>query len=247
MTLRVIYEPTGRAKEYADLALNHYIGCDHGCLYCYAPAALHKTREEFLTPVIRSGLNSKLLADARELQATGDKRSILLSFACDPFCMADERLETTRVVLDILLSHGLNVTILTKGGRRSLRDFDLLGQYKDQITYAVTLTFLESIESKQWEPNAASPAERVDVLRQAHELGVKTKVSAEPVIDPEQTLALIKYAAPYADFFWVGSWNHDARADKIDWKDFGTRAVKLLEALGKPYYLKEDLRRRMRI
>jgi DNA repair photolyase len=27
----IIYEPRGKAKEYADLAANLYLGCDHGC------------------------------------------------------------------------------------------------------------------------------------------------------------------------------------------------------------------------
>ena len=32
----LIYEPAGRAREYAALACNVYRGCEHGCIYCYA-------------------------------------------------------------------------------------------------------------------------------------------------------------------------------------------------------------------
>lgn len=35
--MNVIYEPKGRAKEYADLALNDYIGCENACVYCLHP------------------------------------------------------------------------------------------------------------------------------------------------------------------------------------------------------------------
>ena len=42
MSTGLIYEPSGRAREYAPLALNLYNGCPHGCTYCYAPAATHK-------------------------------------------------------------------------------------------------------------------------------------------------------------------------------------------------------------
>ena len=30
--MKIIYEPKGKAKEYADLAINLYKGCTHGCL-----------------------------------------------------------------------------------------------------------------------------------------------------------------------------------------------------------------------
>jgi DNA repair photolyase len=32
-SMRIIYEPKGRALEYAPLAVNLYRGCSHGCDY----------------------------------------------------------------------------------------------------------------------------------------------------------------------------------------------------------------------
>ena len=43
--MNVIYEPKGRAREYSPLACNLYMGCTHGCKYCYAPACMHKKPE----------------------------------------------------------------------------------------------------------------------------------------------------------------------------------------------------------
>lgn len=51
-----IYEPRGAAREYAELALNVYEGCTHGCAYCYAPAVMRKTRDDFAKCRYRSGL-----------------------------------------------------------------------------------------------------------------------------------------------------------------------------------------------
>ena len=31
--MKPIYEPKGKAREYADLALNIYTGCPNGCEY----------------------------------------------------------------------------------------------------------------------------------------------------------------------------------------------------------------------
>ena len=45
--MNVIYEPKGRAREYSPLACNLYMGCTHGCKYCYAPACMHKKPEEW--------------------------------------------------------------------------------------------------------------------------------------------------------------------------------------------------------
>lgn len=51
--MNVIYEPKGKAGEYSPLAVNLYRGCDHGCTYCYAPAATRTARETFSCPVLR--------------------------------------------------------------------------------------------------------------------------------------------------------------------------------------------------
>lgn len=47
--MSLIYEPTGKAREYAGLALNIYKGCTHGCRYCYAAAASRISREEYFS------------------------------------------------------------------------------------------------------------------------------------------------------------------------------------------------------
>ena len=51
--MSVIYTPKGKAREYSPYACNIYIGCNHGCKYCYAPSIRFTTREKYLVPVPR--------------------------------------------------------------------------------------------------------------------------------------------------------------------------------------------------
>ncbi|MBP2147221.1 DNA repair photolyase [Methanofollis sp. W23] len=242
MKLKVIYEPKGRAGEYAPLALNLYRGCDHGCTYCYGPRVLHMKRPAFAAAEPRKDILDKLLLDCDTLNKADNDKTILLCFTCDPYCRADEEHKITREALKMLLTFDQPVTILTKGGNRSLRDFDILERHAELVTCATTLTFEDEAQRQLYEPGAAPTQERLDALAKAKACGFRTWVSCEPVIDPDQTMSLIRKAAPYTDLFKVGKWNYDQRAKETDWHAFGNGVVSLLESLGADYYIKEDLR-----
>ena len=236
-----IYEPKGKAREYGELALNLYRGCSHGCRYCYVPAATFTDRTAFLTPSPRKITQSAL---ARELALLADRQppaTVFLCFTCDPYQYLDEELTITRETIKLLHAHNVGVNILTKGGHRSARDFDLLAVRPDISSYGATLTFLSGADSSHWEPAATLPWVRMKYLARAHELGIPTWASLEPVIDPLQSLELIRRTAPFVDTFKVGRWNHDERANAIDWAAFARTVVDLLESLGKRYYIKADL------
>lgn len=219
--LRVVYPPAGRAGEYAPLACNLYRGCDHGCTYCYAPRVLKMKKEAFQAPVPRKDILSKLLLDCQDLYEADNKDTILLCFTCDPYCQADVEHKITRGAVEMLLTFEQPITILTKGGLRSMRDFDILRRHADLVTYATTLTFTDEAQRQVFEPGAAPTVERIEALAAAKEAGFKTWVSCEPVIDPAQTLSLIRQTADIVDLFKVGKWNYDQRAKEIDWYTFG--------------------------
>lgn len=140
-----------------------------------------------------------------------------------------------RTILDAFNRNNVSLNVLTKAGKDAAMDFDL---FRRDDLFGATLTFLNPEKSKLWEPGAALPKERIAALKIAHELGIGTWASCEPVIEPEETLAVIKEAAPYVDFFWIGKWNHDARADTIDWPAFKTNVISLLDDLEKQYEIK---------
>jgi DNA repair photolyase len=138
-------------------------------------------------------------------------------------------------------TNGVHYIILTKGGKRSEQDFDIIDPKLG--TYATTLTFTDDEQRKKYEPGASPIPERIDALKHAHALGIKTWVSLEPVFNTEQTLNLIRQTHKFVDLYKVGKLNYMKEEEaKVDWADFATRAISLLESLNKAYYIKKDLR-----
>jgi len=130
--------------------------------------------------------------------------------------------------------------ILTKADSRALEH---IREYGPRDAFASTLTFINPEDSKKWEPNAALPEDRMETIRKFHEAGIHTWVSLEPVIDPEQTLELIKQTHLFVDLYKVGKLNYVKSL--IDWRMFGARTIKILETLDKKYYIKADLAKHM--
>jgi len=231
--MQSIYEPKGRALEYCERAVNLYRGCSHGCRYCYAPNALHMHREEFSSVVSRPGVIYSLRAEAPKHAG----REVLMCFTTDPYSPGSDG--TTREAIGVLQSSGCRVVILTKGGQRSVADFDLLRPGVDK--YGSTLTFSRNQDSIEWEPGASLPEERIAALKEAKRRGIVTWASFEPVIDPEQTLELIAAVAGVVDLCKIGRWNHDVRSKAIDWESFTRRAVEQCRKQGTNYKLKADI------
>jgi len=235
--MAMIYEPKGRAKEYSLLALNIYLGCIHGCKYCWVPGVKRMKPEDFhLEWGPRKDVIKQVEKEAEKIACT-DKR-VLLCFTCDPYQPIGDELKLTREVIKILKRYSIPFQVLTKGGMRAARDFDLYDKYD---AFATTMTFLNPNDSTEWEPHAAPPAERIKAIKKAKEKGIRTWVSLEPVIDCVQSLEIIEKTQEFVDHYKIGKWNYDKRSKRIDWRAFGKCAIELCEEYGKTYYVKNDL------
>lgn len=251
--MSIIYEPKGRAAEYAQLAANLFIGCSHGCRFpCYAAGLVRKTPEQFaLDPHPRKDILKLLERDARAL--AGDPRHIHLCFTCDSYQPGEAEWGITRQAIKTLLANQLKVEILTKGGELAERDLDLLASTPGN-RFGITLTTLARARAADMEPGAALPLKRFQALKKAKAMGIGTKVSLEPVIWPGDSLAIILSTHEHVDHFAVGKWNAGSAGCGIDWPGVRYSAVTLLETLGfrrlrdphaprrgRTYYIKKDL------
>jgi DNA repair photolyase len=236
-----IYEPKGKAGEYGKFALNLYEGCTHGCKYCYVPAIRRKTPEAYAARAVERNFRWDALAEEIRLLKG---QSLFLCFTCDPYQPLNDGANYTRRVIKMCHENGVAVTILTKGGKRSEDDLNYWAEnsIRSALTnYGATLTFLNDADSRAWEPGAALPVDRIAMLRKAHAMGIPTWASLEPVIDPAQSLEIIDRCHEFVDVFKVGKWNHDIRANAIDWRAFGREAIGILKRYGNRYYIKNDL------
>ncbi|MCK9197579.1 MAG: hypothetical protein M0P16_11440, partial [Syntrophales bacterium] len=77
----------------------------------------------------------------------------------------------------------------------------------------------------------------------ARKEGIFTWVSLEPVIDPDQALAVIRMAHPYVNFWKVGKLNHMKEYEQtVNWGKFLYDVEQLFTKFGAKYYIKNDLR-----
>jgi DNA repair photolyase len=239
---QVIYETKGRAREFNELAINLFTGCGHACIYCYGADVLHQEKAKFENePKARVTIDD-IKRSAEEWAAKGETRRVLLCFVTDPYQPVEAETKITRKTIKVLHDYGLNVIILTKGGMRSTRDFDILTE-KD--AYATTLTCYRAPDSNTWEPGAALPWERVRALKEAHYSGIETWVSFEPVIYPEQTETLLSFTKEFVGHYKVGTMNYHPHGKTINWHDFGWRMKGVMDKEGINYYFKKDLLKEM--
>lgn len=242
--MHAIYEPKGRAKEYADLAFNDYIGCQNACTYCFAPSVMRSDRDEYHKTVKprTEAVMKWFEKDCIELEQKGDKRRVHMNFVSDPYPDIEAELHLTRHCIEAATKHGIGINILTKGKYDVVRpDFDL---FKANGThFGVTCAFSDDDKRKEWEPNASSVDERVLLLKHAHNRGIFTWVSMEPVVYPEEAMRFFEYVQMLGivDLWKVGKLNYHPQSKLVDWAKFRDEFIGKADSLGANYIIKKDL------
>jgi len=239
--MSVIYEPRGKAREYSELAINLWTGCSHACKYCYCPAILRKTVDEWSkNPYARTRIIQQLERDLKKMTDDDKQKELLFSFMTDPY-QSDECAFMTRQALLLCEHYELkNVQVLTKAGFRAVKDFDIIK--RNGWKFASTIIFRSESLREIWEPGATSIASRIEAVKIAHAVGIETWISIEPVVDAGEALKVIEDTHKYVDLFKVGKMNHNKEVEsKIDWNKFYIDSVALLNKYGKRFYIKKDL------
>jgi DNA repair photolyase len=243
--MKPIYQPKGRAFEYSPYALNLYTSCSHKCDYCYAPASIHKPKEEyFCIAEPRKGLVEALETQCR-IEGKTINEQVLLSFVGDPYTQATDHNNITRDSLKVLLKYGIPTAVLTKGGTRCLLDVELFKEFGDLIQVGQSITWGNHGDDVVPHESGAAPIQnRIVALTCLKGAGVRTFASFEPVFDPDESLRAMKECAVLGcvDNYKIGKLNHHPKEKEISWEFFLMRALDIVRPTGMNVYIKKDLR-----
>ena len=187
MVLREIYARSILAQSQVfDYAVNPYVGCQHGCTYCYARFMRRFTghREpwgEFVDVKINA------LALLKHQMAKRPPGRVWVSGVCDPYQPLESKYELTRKCLEVLVEYGWPITVQTKSPL-VLRDIDLLRR-SDKIEVGLSVTSADDGIRTLFEPGAPSIRERIAALEELHLAGVRTYAMIAPMLPGTDELA----------------------------------------------------------
>ena len=163
-------------SKITDYTVNCYTGCLHACVYCYARYMKRFTgHDEPWGQFVDVKVNSPHVLE-RQLERTAPAR-VFMSSVCDGWQPLEQEYELSRKCLSLLLYHGFHVTILTKSSL--IRDdLDLLDD--TNVELGATLTTMDETLRRKIEPHASPTSERIDMLREAADRGIRVWVFLGP-------------------------------------------------------------------
>jgi len=136
---------------HIDYSFNPYVGCYHGCLFCYVPRLLQTDRSAWgASVVVKRNAASVLAREVRKLP----RGLVAISTATDPYQFVEGAYRITRHALEVLLRAGWPVSVLSRSGLM-LRDVDLFVQFKE-IEVGMSVPTLDDNARKLLEPWAPS-------------------------------------------------------------------------------------------
>lgn len=190
-----------------DYCINPYVGCAHGCVYCYARFMKRFTghTEDWGRFVdVRRNAVSLLQTKLHRTPDIGGR--VLLGSVTDAYQPLEEKYGLSRGLLRQLMSSRLAVSILTKSSLL-LRDLDLLAQM-DRCEVGLSISTADDAVSRWLEPGASSSSSRMAVLRTLRRRKISNYLFLGPII-PQLTdvNAVLKPLVGHIDSVWAEGLN----------------------------------------
>lgn len=184
-----------------EYAVNPYVGCTHGCKYCYACFMKRFTghTEEwgtFLDVKIWPEIKNPWKYEGKEL---------FIGSVTDPYLPQEETYGRTRDLLMQLKGSGAKLSIATKSDL-ILRDLDLIKEFPDaRVSWSVN-TLDE--EFKKDMDRAVSIERRLAAMEAFHKAGVRTTCFISPIFPGITDVeAIIRRAKEHCNLIWLENLN----------------------------------------
>ena len=162
-----------------DYAFNPYLGCLHGCRYCYA---IDMSPSEASSNWGRTVFVRKNIITLLEREARTYKRGIVgMSTITDPYQSVEMKFRIMPRAIEILSKNGFYVTIQTKSPL-ILKDIEILEKYRNNLDVGLTVTTIDRKVASLLEPYAPDPAKRLNALKKLTQRKIKTWLYLGPIV-----------------------------------------------------------------
>ncbi len=185
----------------SDYVINPYVGCPHGCKYCYASFMKRFTghKEEWGTFIDVKRCDKKI--NTKKLE----NKTIFLSSVTDCYNQFEEKYKITRGILKELINVNCYLNISTKS-ELILRDIDLLKQMKN-LTVSMSINTLDESFKNDMD-NASSIKERLDTLKTLNKNGIYTVLFMSPMFPYITNFKeIIEISKEYINEYWFENLN----------------------------------------
>lgn len=208
------------SSQIYDYAINPYVGCQHGCSYCYARFMKRFTgHKEPWGEFVDVKINAPELL-SREIRKK-KKGEVWMSGVCDPYQPIEKRYRLTRQCLEILFRQDWPVVIQTRSPL-VLRDLDLF-ERAERLKVGLSIPTAEDDIRRIFEPQAPPIAERLRAVEELHRHGIRTYVMIAPLLPGAERL--VELVAGMVDTLIVDRMNYhyaDWVYARYGWQDQNT-------------------------
>lgn len=204
MIVKEVYAKTilSRSKVF-DYSVNPYVGCEHGCTYCYARFMKKYTgHKEEWGEFVDAKINAANLLQVELKKKTAGR--VWMSGTCDPYQPLEKKYELTKKCLEVLSKHAWPVTVQTKSSLVN-RDVDLLRKVND-VEVGVSITTADDGVRKVFEPNSPPISERIETLMKLRSAGIRTFAMIAPLLPKAEGLPV--HLRGRADYVLIDRMNY---------------------------------------
>ena len=182
-------------------SVNPYVGCTHGCKYCYASFMKRFTGHTEPWGTFLDIKHWPAIKNPRKYKG----QRVVIGSVTDGYLPQEKQVRNTRRILEQLKNSGAEILICTKSDL-VLRDIDLLKEM-GKITVSWSINTLDEKFQADMD-HAASISRRLEAMKQVYEAGIRTVCFIAPVFpgitDFEKIFERVK---DQCDLVWLENLN----------------------------------------